>query len=80
MKNGDTSTGTTVTTYIGTVAKETINSNNFVFDYVTIDSGVTFIGTPAQNNVAGSLTVSLTTSQPIPASGSIVIGLPSQNT
>jgi len=45
--NGDSSTGTIATTYVGTTAKETINGNDFLFDYITKVADVTLVGDPA---------------------------------
>lgn len=77
--NGDSSTGTFATTYVGATAKETINANNFVFSYVRKSSGVTLVGDPSQNGVASDLTIGFTVVEPIPSAGSIVLGLPYQN-
>jgi hypothetical protein len=78
--DGDSATGTSATFYVGTSATESINSNNFVFNSVSKSSGVTLVGDPPQNGVESEFTVDFSVVEPIPASGSLVIGLPYQNT
>jgi hypothetical protein len=74
--NGDTTTGAFVTTYVSTVARETIISNNFSFLYITLTSGITVVGSPSQNGAKGSLTITFAVGERIPISGSFTIGLP----
>ena len=49
---------------------------DFAFRSVTKTSGVTFVGSPAQNNVISELSLTFTIAEPIPISGAFVIGLP----
>jgi hypothetical protein len=77
---GEVSSGSFVTTYVGTNQFEVINTNYFGLNAVSVTSeAVKLEGKPAQNGVESNLTVVFNIGYGVPVNGTLTVGLPYQN-